>query len=89
LGIDQRREIALTAISEFGIQESRSCQLANVKRNTYRYKPSFKDVTEVEQAIRMCIQKRRYGCPMIIKMIRKTGKKINHKRIRRVYKNLN
>jgi putative transposase len=88
LGLDQRREIALTAISEFGIPESRSCKLANVKRNTYRYKLRYKDDTDVEQAIRMCIKKRRHGCPMIIKMIRKSGKNINHKRIRRVYKKL-
>ena len=88
MGLDQRREIALEAISKFGIPENRSCKLANIKRNAYRYKRKLKDDSEVEKAIKTCIKKRRHGCPMIIKMIRKSGKKFNHKRIRRVYKKL-
>ena len=88
MGLDQRREIALEAISEFGIPESRSCKLVRIKRSVYRYKPKFKDDSEVENAINKCIKKRRHGCAMIIKMIRKSGKIINHKRIRRVYKKM-
>lgn len=78
----------MEAISKFGVPESRSCNLANINRTTYRYHPVLKDDSEVEQAIRWCIRKRRHGCPMIIKMIHKSGKKMNHKRIRRVYKQL-
>lgn len=88
MGLDQRREIAQLAISEYGISESRSCKMANIARSIYRYKPKFKDDSEVEAEIEKCIKKRRHGCPMIIKMIRKSGKKINHKRIRRVYKKM-
>ena len=88
MGLDQRRDIVLKAISEYGISESRSCKLANIKRSLYRYKPKIKDDSEVETEIKKCIKKRRHGCPMIIKMIRKSGKKMNHKRIRRVYKNM-
>lgn len=89
MGLDQRREIALQAISEFGIPESRSCKLACIERSVYRYKRKPKDDSEVENAIKKCIRKRRYGCPMIVKMIRKSGKRMNHKRIRRVYKKMN
>jgi len=88
LGLDQRREIALEAISEFGIPESRSCKLVRIKRSVYRYKPKFKDDSEVENAIKKCIKTRRHGCPIIIKMIRRSGKIINYKRIRRVYKEM-
>jgi len=62
--------------------------LANIKRSLYRYKPKIKDDSEIEAEIKKCIKKRRPGCPMIIKMIHKSGKKINHKRIRRVYKKM-
>lgn len=89
MGSDQRREIAKTAVTDFDIPESRACKLAKLERSVYRYKPVKKDDSFVESEILKHIEKHRYGCPMIIKKIRRSGLVINHKRIRRVYRKLN
>lgn len=88
MGSDQRREIARTAVTDFKIPESRACKLANIDRSVYRYKPVKKDDSFVESEILKHIERYRYGCPMIIKKIRRSGVVINHKRIRRVYRKL-
>lgn len=54
----------------------------------FQYKAKVKDDTFLIEQIRACTKKRQYGCPMITKMIRNKGHKINHKRIERVYKEL-
>lgn len=54
----------------------------------FDYKPKEKDDSEVITLINSCIENTRYGCPMIVKKIRNKGHKINHKRIERVYKQL-
>lgn len=54
----------------------------------YQYQAKEKDDSFVIQEINSCIEKRRHGCPIIIRMIRNKGHIINHKRIERVYKEL-
>jgi putative transposase len=54
----------------------------------FEYKAKEKYDSFVIQEINACIKKRQHGCPMITKMIRNKGHKINHKRIERVYKEL-
>lgn len=54
----------------------------------FQYKAKTRDDSFVIEQIRNCTKKRAHGCPMITKMIRSKGYKINHKRIERVYREL-
>lgn len=88
LGPDQRREIAREAISSYGLPKSRACALVGMSISQLQYKAKTKDDSFVIEQIKECTKKRAHGCPMITKMIRNKGHKINHKRIERVYRGL-
>lgn len=76
----------MEAITLHKIPESRACKLVGLSRSQYRYKAKVKDDSMLIHEIQACIKKRPHGCPMVTKMIRGKGYKINHKRIERVYK---
>ena len=78
----------MEAISLHNLPESRACKLVDLSRSQFKYKAKQKDDSILIHEIQACIAKRSHGCPMITKMIRKKGFKFNHKRIERVYKEL-
>jgi putative transposase len=78
----------MEAISLYKLPKSRACAIVSMSGSQFGYKAKEKDDSLVIHEIQTCIEKRPYGCPMITKMIRKKGHKINHKRIERVYKEL-
>jgi len=78
----------MEAISLHNLPEHRARNLVDLSRSQFKYIAKEKDDSIVIHEIQTCIEKRSHGCPMIIKMIRKKGLKINHKRIERVYKEL-
>ncbi|MBU3662663.1 MAG: IS3 family transposase [Bacteroidetes bacterium] len=78
----------MEAITSYKLPKSRACALVNMSVSQFHYKAKQKDDSFVIQEIKECITKRQHGCPMITKMIRNKGHKINHKRIERVYKEL-
>jgi len=78
----------MEAITSFKLPKSRACALVKMSVSQFHYKAKQKDDSFVIQEIKGCITKRQHGCPMITKMIRNKGHKINHKRIERVYKEL-
>jgi len=76
------------AISSYNLPKSRACALVGMSLSQFQYKAKTKDDSFVIEQIRECTKKRAHGCPMITKMIRNKGHKINHKRIERVYRAL-
>lgn len=78
----------MEAITNYKLPKSRACALVKMSVSQFNYKAKEKDDLFVIQQINACISKRQHGCPMITKMIRSKGYKINHKRIERVYKEL-
>lgn len=66
----------------------RACKIIKLERSMYYYS-SVKDDSEVEEKLRWYAEKySTRGFPEYYKRIRKEGLKWNHKRVRRVYRNL-
>jgi putative transposase len=85
---DQR--IAVHLLTNKGISERQACQLVGIKRNTHRTLAAVKNETELKQRIEQLAQEKpRYGYRRLALLIRKEGKLVNHKKVYRVYRELN
>jgi putative transposase len=73
-----------------GISERQACHLVGIKRNTHRALAAARSETELKQRIEQLAQEKpRYGYRRLTLLIRKEGKLVNHKKIHRIYKELN
>jgi len=85
---EQRKAVCL--LTDKGLSERQACQLVGIDRNTYRLRLANSKDTELRVRIEELAQdKPRYGYRRLTLLIRKEGKLVNHKRIYRIYRNLN
>ena len=78
------------AVEEHDLSERRACRLLNVSRTGYRYRPKRPDDGEIrEQLGHLAERWPRWGYHKMRKWIRKQGHPWNHKRIYRVYCEMN
>jgi len=82
---EQKKE-AVIYLKEF-ISERKACDIVNIHRSVYRHTHLNKDVELEEEIRKIANKKRRYGYRRITIKIRK-NKKVNHKKIYRLYKKL-
>jgi putative transposase len=74
--------------AHLGLSERRSCRLVGLNRGTHFYKTKSRPL---EEAIRkrmreIAEKKRRWGCPLIHKVLKREGLVRNHKRTERLYR---
>ena len=69
------------------ISERKACKLAGIHRTVFRHDKKDKDQELVEEIRRIANKKRRYGYRRITDQLRKT-RKINHKKVYRIYSGL-
>jgi len=85
---EQRKAVCL--LTDKGLSQRQACQLVGIDRNTYRLPLANDKDTELKVRIEELAQdKPRYGYRRLTLLIRKEGKLVNHKRIYRIYRNLN
>ena len=76
-------------IEEHGLSERRACQLVGANRSTVRYCSQKASDEELKQEIKETAMKyRRYGYRRIYQVLRRAGKRINHKTVYRLYREL-
>jgi len=76
-----------TAREALPISERRACQLVDLQRSSCRYEPHRRDDSGLRQRLReLALQRRRFGSPRLIELLRREGIGDNHKRIERVYR---
>ena len=75
---------------ERGVSERLACQAVGLNRSTYRYQPRRVDEQETakvrEQVIALAYRHRRYGYRRITALLRRQGKRVNHKRVFRLWR---
>lgn len=75
---------------EHGMSVRRSCAALNQWRSVYSYKPAPRDYTPViELLLQLAERYPRYGFAKLFRLIRRQGRRWNHKRVYRVYCMLN
>lgn len=70
-----------------GLSERRSCKLAGLGRETYRYKPISKNDGCVRERLRaLAVKRPRFGVPRLTVLLRQELGNVNHKRVERIYR---
>jgi len=76
-------------MNERGLSERRACRTVNLHRCTYRYQATKTDDHEIVQELRQLAESQpSWGCRKMTDYLRSHGYRWNHKRIRRVYRDL-
>jgi len=76
-------------MDERGLSERQACRTVNLHRCTYRYQAKKTDDHEIAQELRQLAERQPFwGCRKMTDYLRNQGHGWNHKRIRRVYRDL-
>jgi putative transposase len=82
----EKREAVEVMIKEFEISERQACQAVSMSRTAYRYEPLPKRDLEIQEALQgLADSHPEMGFGKFFLMLRREGKKWNHKRVHRVY----
>lgn len=74
-------------IAEHHLSQRRACGLIGITRRGFRHAPAEDRNRELRQRRRtLAEQRRRRGCPLLYRVIRRAGFKVNHKRVERLYR---
>lgn len=85
----ERRELAKYVMDERGLSERQACRVVNLNRCTYRYQGRKTNDHEIVQELQQLAEKQpRWGCRKMTDYLRNQGHPWNHKRIRRIYRDL-
>jgi len=81
-----RRSAALQAMADYDVSQRRACRLVGVDPKTVRRK-RVPDCPEIRQRMRqIASERRRFGYRRIGQMLKREGITMNHKKLRRLYK---
>ena len=74
--------------AEFGATERHACELMEIARTTHRYQSRRDDSELREQLLHWAREKPRFGYRRLHIMLEREGTVVNHKRVQRVYHEL-
>jgi len=74
-------------ITTHGLSQRRACGLCEITRRTFRRPPASDRNRELRERLKaLAEERRRWGCPMLYRIIRREGWRVNHKRVERLYR---
>ena len=86
---DEKRS-AVMHLQEFGVSKRKACELVNLARSTERYESKrVPDPVLAEQIKKIAGERPRFGYRRISLMLKTNGAPVNHKRVYRIYRELN
>ena len=78
------------AVDEHKMSECKACQLLTISRSTYRYQAIKQDDGEIREQLQEIAEKKpRWGFKKMYHYLKNQGYAWNHKRVKRVYRELN
>ena len=82
------RQTVIHICQKFAVSQRRACKVLGVSRSTLNYKPADKNNEEALRfaMIRLAKQYGRYGYRKIAQLLRIEGRKVNHKKIERLWR---
>jgi putative transposase len=76
-------------MDDHGLSERQACRTVNLNRCSYRYQARKTEDAQIRQELCQLAQRQpRWGCGKMTDYLRNQGHRWNHKRIRRVYRDL-
>ncbi|MFG1481177.1 IS3 family transposase [Xanthobacter sp. V4C-4] len=84
---DAKRKAVAHACAEHGVSQRRACKALSVDRTSMRYRSVRPDDARLREAIKAVAgERRRFGYRRIHVMLRRQGIVMNHKKLRRLYR---
>ena len=84
---EAKRKAVVHLMEVHQVSQRRACDVLRVDRSTMRYSSRRSDDTDLRDAIkRVSRERRRFGCRRIHVMIAREGFEVNHKKVRRIYR---
>ena len=75
------------AVETHGYSERRACKLMDMNRRTYRRMPApDRNAALTIRLKELAEERRRFGSPRLLTLLRREGWVVNHKRVERVYR---
>ena len=71
---------------EYAFSERRACRLMTVAVSSYRYESRRSDEPLRTRLVELAREKPRFGYRWLHVLLRRSGERINHKRVHRVYR---
>ena len=69
------------------LSQRRACGLIGITRRGFRHPPAEDRNRELRQRLRaLAEERRRWGCPLLYRVLRREGFAVNHKRVERLYR---
>ena len=82
-----KRQMVADLIAQHHLSQRRACGLIGITRRGFRRAPAEDRNRELRHRLRtLAEQWRRWGCPMLYRIIRREGFAVNHKRVERLYR---
>lgn len=87
--MSRRRELAKYAVEIHGVSERLACRTVNLNRCSYRYQTRKEEDRPIAEELRQLAERHpRWGCGKMTDYLKSHGHRWNHKRIRRIYRDL-
>jgi len=84
---DAKRKAVAHLMETHLVSQRRACAALNVDRSTVRYQSRRDDDEELRATIRrVSKERRRFGYRRIHVMVEREGHRVNHKKLRRIYR---
>jgi putative transposase len=82
-----KRKMVAKVMVQHHLSQRRACGLIGITRRALCLAPAKDRNRELRQRLRaLAEERRRWGCPMLYRVIRREGFRVNHKRIERLYR---
>lgn len=74
-------------MASHGLSKRRACGLVEITRRSFRREAAPDHNRELRERLRaLAEERRRWGCPLLYRVLRREGWRINHKRVERFYR---
>ena len=84
---EARREAVEYVRNVHGLSERQACRLIGISRSVRRYRRRSDRNVALRQAPKeLASKKRKWGCPLLFKQLKREGWQVNHKRVERLYR---
>jgi putative transposase len=82
-----KRQMVAEMITNHGLSERRACGLMEITRRSFRCEVApDRNRALRERQHALAEERRRWGCPLLYRVLRREGWRINHKQVERLYR---
>ena len=84
---EARREVVAYTREQFDVSERQACKIFGFARSMIRYRRRADRNEDLRKRLKeLALKRKKWGCPLLFKALKREGWRVNHKRVERLYK---